>query len=81
MIISHLSRMMGERRIKIAELARQIDVHRNSITLLYEDRAARVELEVLSKLCKFFECSVADLLEYKPDPQQNPNSSNPDGEK
>lgn len=66
---------MGERRIRISELARAIDVHRNTITLLYEDKAARVELEVLSKLCEFFKCSVPDLLEYEPDSQSESHSN------
>ena len=65
MIKCHLSTLMGERKLRIADLAREIGVHRNTITLLYYERAKRVDFEVLDKLCKFFKCSVEDLLEFK----------------
>jgi putative transcriptional regulator len=58
---------MGERKLKIADLARAIDVHRNTITLLYYEKAKRIDFEVLDKLCKFFKCKVEDILEYKED--------------
>jgi putative transcriptional regulator len=65
MIKCHLSRLMGERKLKIADVARDIGVHRNTITLLYYEKAQRIDFEVLDKLCKYFECAVSDLLEYR----------------
>ncbi len=65
MIKCHLSRLMGERKLKIADIAREIGVHRNTISLLYYEKAQRVDFEVLEKLCKYFGCTVGDLLEYK----------------
>jgi len=65
MIKCHLSKMMGERKLKIADVARAIGVHRNTITLLYYEKAKRVDLDVIDKLCKYFNCSVGDLFEYK----------------
>lgn len=67
MIKCHLSRIMGERKLKVADVARAIDVHRNSITLLYDESATRVDLETLNKLCIYFECEIQDLLEFIPD--------------
>ena len=64
MIKCHLSKMMGERKLKIADVARDIGVHRNTITLLYYEKAKRVDLDVIDKLCKYFNCSVGDLFEY-----------------
>ena len=57
--------MMGEKKINIAELAREIEVNRSTITLLYYEEAKRVEMEVLEKLCVYFDCTIADLLEFK----------------
>jgi len=65
MIKCHLSTLMGERKLKIADLAKELGVHRNTITLLYYERAKRIDFEVLDKLCKFFNCSVGEILEYK----------------
>lgn len=67
MIKCHLSRLMGERKLKIADVARAIDVHRNTITLLYDENATRVDLDTLNKLCIFFNCNVDDLLQYLPE--------------
>jgi len=65
MIKCHLSKLMGERKVKIADVARAIDVNRNTITLLFYEKAKRIDFEVLDKLCQYFNCSVGDILEYK----------------
>ena len=56
---------MGERKLKIADVARDIGVHRNTISLLYYEKAQKVALDVVDKLCTYLNCSVCDLLEYK----------------
>jgi putative transcriptional regulator len=63
----HLSRLMGERKLKIADVARGTGLHRNTITLLYDETANRIELDAVDKLCKFLEVSVSELLEFVPD--------------
>jgi len=62
-----MSRLMGERKVKIADVARAIGVNRNTITLLYYERAKRIDFEVLDKLCEYFHCSVGEILEYRKD--------------
>lgn len=64
MIRCHLSRLMGERKMNIANVARETGLHRNTITLLYRETAARVELEAMDKLCSLLECEVGDLFEH-----------------
>lgn len=58
---------MGEKKLRVADIARSIDVHRNAITLLYEETATRVDLETVNKLCIFLECRIEDLFEFVPD--------------
>lgn len=67
MIKCHLSRIMGEKKLRVADVARAIDVHRNAITLLYDETATRVDLETVNKLCIYFDCRVEDLFEFVPD--------------
>ena len=69
MIKCHLSRLMGEHRLKIADVARLTGLHRNTVTLLYNETASRVDLEAIERLCALFDCRVGDLLEYVPTPQ------------
>lgn len=63
---------MGERKIKIAELARATDIHRNMLTLLYFENAKRIEFDVMEKLCRYFNCSIQDLFEIV-DEEVNPS--------
>lgn len=65
MIRCHLSRLMGERKMKIADVARATGLHRNTITLLYNETASRVDLDAIDKLCDLFQCEVGDLFERK----------------
>ena len=67
MIKCHLSSLMGERKLKLVDVARETGLHRNTVTLLYNETAARVDLEAMERLCKFFDCKVEDLFEYVPD--------------
>lgn len=64
MIRCHLSRLMGEHKLKIADVARETGLNRNTITLLYKETATRVDLAAVEKLCELFSCTVADLFEY-----------------
>lgn len=67
MIKCHLSRLMGERKLKIADVARETGLHRNTITLLYDETAMRVDLDAIEKLCLLFDVPVGELLEVIPD--------------
>ncbi|MES9845647.1 MAG: helix-turn-helix transcriptional regulator [Candidatus Sedimenticola sp. 6PFRAG5] len=67
MIRCHLSTLMGQHKLKIADVARETGLHRNTITLLYRETASRVELDAVAKLCSLFNCEVGDLFEYVAD--------------
>lgn len=64
MIRCHLSRMMGEQKLKISKVAELTGLNRNTITLLYNETASRVELNAINGLCKLFNCQVSDLFEW-----------------
>ena len=66
MIKCHLSRLMGERKLRIVDVARETGLNRNTVTLLYDETAARVDLDAIEKLCSFFNCQIEDLFEYVP---------------
>ncbi|MBI4829227.1 MAG: helix-turn-helix transcriptional regulator [Nitrospinae bacterium] len=67
MIKIHLSRLMGERKIKTAELARELGLSRGTISALYYERAQKIDVAVLNSLCKYFGCTLQDLIEYRPE--------------
>lgn len=79
MIKCHLSELMGKKKLKIADLARETGLHRNTITLLYKEEATRIELEAIERLCNYFNCGVGDLFELVPDKEQANTEHGPDG--
>lgn len=67
MIRCHLSKMMGEKKLKVMDVARETGLHRNTVTLLYKETATRVDLDAIEKICRLFECEVGDLFELVAD--------------
>lgn len=63
MIKCHLSKLLGERKLKISDVARDTGINRGTITRLYQETAVRVEFEVLEKICVYLECDIDQLLE------------------
>ena len=63
MIRCHLSRLMGEYKMNIADVSRETGLNRNTVTLLYKETASRVDLDAMDKLCDLFNCKVGDLFE------------------
>ncbi len=58
---------MGENKEKIVDLLRATGLSRNTVTSLYRETSARVDLETINAICRHYQCNVADLLEYKPE--------------
>ena len=64
MIRCHLARLMGEHKMRMADVARETGLSRVTVTLLYKETAQKVDLEALDKLCKLFNCGIGELLEH-----------------
>jgi putative transcriptional regulator len=63
MIRCHFARLLGERKLKIADVARDTGINRGTLTRLYYETAERVEIDVLDKLCDYFGIDLPELLE------------------
>lgn len=66
MIRCHLARMMGEHKMRIADVARETGLSRATVTLLYKETAQKLDLEAIEQICVLFDCTVGDLLELVP---------------
>ena len=66
MIRCHLGRLLGERKLKISDVARDTGINRGTLTRLYQKTAERVDLDAIDQLCLYLQVSVADILEYIP---------------
>ena len=66
MVIVHLSRLLGERKLSQADLARMTGIRPNTISDLYHDIVDRVSLDALDRICEALDCSLGELLERVP---------------
>lgn len=64
MIKCHLSTLMGQNKLKIADVSKETGFNRSAITSLYNEGAKRIDLKLVDKLCRLFDCQVNDLFEF-----------------
>ena len=62
MISCNFARLLGERKLKISDVARDTGINRGTLTRLYYETAERIELDVLDKLCDYFDIDLPELL-------------------
>lgn len=65
MIKCNLSRIMGEKKLKISDVSRETGINRGTLTRLYQETAERIDLDVLEQLCNYLKCEVGELFERK----------------
>ena len=58
---------MQERQLKTAELARLANINRSTVSALMAQRATRVDLDALERICIVLGCGIGDLLQIVPD--------------
>jgi putative transcriptional regulator len=60
----HLSKLLGERKLRASEVARKTGINKNTLSALYNENVSGIKFDTLEKLCKFLGCGVGDLVEY-----------------
>ena len=64
MLKCNLSKIMGEKRLKIADVARETGLNRGTITRMYNETATRIELDAIETLCRYLNVKIEDLYEF-----------------
>jgi putative transcriptional regulator len=62
---------MQDRQLKAAELARLAKINRSTVSALLTQRATRVDLDALERICIVLGCGIGDLLQIVPDGVQH----------
>lgn len=65
MVKCHLARMMGEHKMRVADVVRATGLSRATVTLLYKETAKKVDVEAIEQLCLLFDCEIGELFELK----------------
>jgi len=70
MIQCHFARLLGERKLKISDVARDTGINRGTLTRLYYETTERIELNVLDQLCDYFKIDLPELLTRVVSPEE-----------
>ncbi|MEE2945346.1 MAG: helix-turn-helix transcriptional regulator [Pseudomonadota bacterium] len=62
-IIVRLDVVMAQRKVKGKELAEEIGITEQNLSLLKSGKVKGVRFETLAKICKALDCQPGDLLE------------------
>jgi len=62
----NLSRILGEKKLRASDVARETGINKNTLSSLYNENVSGIRFDTLEKLCRFLDCSVGDLIEYTP---------------
>ncbi len=72
-IIVNLDVMLAKRKIRGKELAAEIGITEQNLSLLRTGKVKGVRFSTLEKICQILECQPGDILEFVPD-ELNPES-------
>ncbi|WP_298145965.1 helix-turn-helix transcriptional regulator [Flavobacterium sp.] len=66
-IIVNLDVMMAKRKMSLNELSEKVDITLSNLSILKTGKAKAVRFSTLESLCVALDCQPGDLLEYRPD--------------
>ena len=76
MIVNHVSRAMGERRLSIQEVVRRSGLAYSTVHDIYHDKARRMDWQTVDALCRGIGvATLAELFEYRPDEPSTSSAS------
>ncbi|GLI94179.1 helix-turn-helix domain-containing protein [Methylocystis echinoides] len=65
-IIVNLDVMLAKRKMRSRDLAQQIGIAEQNVSLLKSGKVKGVRFDTLEKICEILNCQPGDLLEYRP---------------
>lgn len=64
-IIIHLDVMLAKRKMKLNELAAQIGITPQNLSVLKSGRAKAIRFSTLEAICEALECQPGDIMEFE----------------
>ena len=68
MVICRLSALLGERRLKVADVVRDTGIARATVDRYYYDSVQSYDRDVLEKLCIYLKVDLPALIQYVREP-------------
>ena len=70
-IIINLDKVMAERKIRLNELAKLIDLTEANLSILKTGKAKAIRFSTLEALCQALNCQPGDILEFDSNESEN----------
>ena len=70
MIKIHIAKILEEKHMSQAELARQTGIRPSTICCIYNGIAERLNINHIDRICECLICDITDLIEYVPNSQK-----------
>ena len=64
-IIVNLDVMLAKRKMKLQDLAENIDITIQNLSILKTGKAKAIRFSTLARICKHLNCQPGDILEFK----------------
>lgn len=71
MIVVNLDVMLAKRKMTLSELADEVGITLSNMSILKTGKVRAIRVSTLDTICRVLECSVGDILEYRPDASQH----------
>ena len=59
--------MMARRKMSLSELSERVGITLANLSILKNGKARAVRLSTLDAICRALDCTPGDILEYRPD--------------
>lgn len=66
-IIVNLDVMMARRKISLGDLAERMNITASNLSILKTGKAKAIRFSTLNSICTILDCQPGDILEFKPD--------------
>ena len=76
----NLAVMLAKRRMRSKELAEQIGITEQNVSLLKSGKVRGIRFATLSRICAALDCQPQDILSYVPDDEASTATAAEDGE-
>ena len=69
-IVVNLDVMLAKRKVRSRDLAEQVGITEQNISLLKSGKVKGVRFDTLERICAALDCQPGDILEYRPEQEE-----------
>jgi putative transcriptional regulator len=73
-IVVNLDVMLARRKMRSKTLAERIGITEQNVSLLKSGKVKGIRFDTLASICEVLNCQPGDILEYRPDSAEDPES-------